>query len=426
MSTVATQFEAPASQVKDLRPPRQRIAEYIFLFLIAFSLLNVVSIVLRYFDVDELPINPVVVAVSALAILITNPPKPKYEKRYFVVAWIFFALYVLIGIAAIQKPRNVEFKAALQDAVKLPINFIVIPWLGMRLANPVFIRRCFQMCVVIIAAGGIFAAIQFVYPGPFDFMLSAEGRGAGFWVNPNLCGALCLFAFLISFIWPFQKSAWNVLARLSFLAGMLASSSRADLGAFVLALVVALIVRKDMKTAIWVAFSAALVFTLLSTVDVSAVLAKIVPEGHRAASFARLANGEVTGVVEEDIRWQVWQYAGRVAMDNFAVGCGLTCMDHVAPFSTRGLGPHNFYLYILGTSGIVTLLAFLFYGACLFLWALQVKEMVPRAMSVAYVAGFAMMLMFDHAFPMIQAMCPMFLFFAVLSAEKDVSLPAYL
>jgi O-antigen ligase len=205
---------------------------------------------------------------------------------------------------------------------------------------------------------------------------------------------------------------------------MLASSSRADLGAFVLALVVALIVRKDLKTAIWVAFSAAVLFTVLSTVDISAVLAKIMPEEHRATSFARLASGEVTGVVQEDIRWKVWQYASRVAMDNAAVGCGLTCMDHVAPYSTRGLGPHNFYLYVLGTSGILALMAFLLYQSCLFLWAFQVKELLPRAMSVAYVAGFAMMLMFDHAFPMIQAMCPMFLFFAVFSAEKDDNLPA--
>ena len=194
------------------------------------------------------------------------------------------------------------------------------------------------------------------------------------------------------------------------------SGSRAAYGAVVLAIVVIALVRKNLKTAVWATVLAGLVWVATSTVNFGDLAARLQPGSRRAASIAALASGEVAGVVQEDIRWKVWQYAGRVALDNWAIGCGLTCMDHVAPFSSRGLGPHNFYIYVMGMSDpgagwpadIYRLPAD---------WSFEVPDEFQRAIAVASVIAFAQIIMSDHGAPATQALCPIWIFFAVFCAD---------
>ena len=416
MSSIAAQFDVPVDKPVDTRSRRLRVAENIFLFLIGITLVNIASLFVRFRHGQELAINPLLVMAAAIAIMIARLPKKHFNTRYFAIAGLFVALMVMIGTVSMQNFENTEFKTGAQIILKIAINFLLIPWMGMRLASPQFIRRCFHMVITITAVGGLFALVQFVFPAPFEVIIEA-GRGAGFWVNPNTCGTLCLFVLLITFIWPLPKPAWNWMARISLILGILACSSRAVLGAVVLAIIVYLLLRRDLKTAVFVAVSAALGYVLLSSVNVGDVLGNFSSDTHRAASFAKIASGEAAGAVTEDIRWKIWQYASSVVMDNWVAGCGMNCMNHVAPFGGRGLGPHNFYLYVWGTSGIFALMAFLFLLGSLIKWGLELQNPSHRALSVAVVVTTAFLLIFDHSSIVMQPLSPLFLFFAVFSVE---------
>jgi hypothetical protein len=420
VSSIATQIEFSAVQRVDSRARRLRVAENIFLFTIAVFVFNIAAMLVRFRHGHELPINPFLAVLSAIAILIADPPKQLPSRKYFPLAWFFVATFTLIGAASIPSYSTLDFKTASQDALKLAINFLLVPWMAMRLASPRLIRRCFQLTIAIVAVGGVFAAAQLFSPKIFGLLLMQEGRGSGFWINPNSCGTLCVVTLLLSFIWPYRKAVWNILARVSILAGVVACSSRAAAGAVVIAFVIVLLLRKNLTTAVWVTVSAALVYVLITSVDLGNVISKITPDEHRAASFARLAGGDAGAVVQEDIRWRVWQYSGRVAMEYWATGCGLTCMDHVAPFAGRGLGPHNFYIYVLGTAGFMALIAFLILLGALLKWAFQLENPQHRSLSVAVVACFAFLLFFDHASVIMQALSPIMVFFAVIGAEQEV------
>jgi hypothetical protein len=230
---------------------------------------------------------------------------------------------------------------------------------------------------------------------------------------------LCLAALAMSFIWPYRKPIWNVVARISLALGLAACSSRAVAGAAVIALLIVLLLRKNLVTALWVTVTAALIFLVVSTINLEGIAAGADATSHRAQSFARLAHGEAAGVVKDDIRWRIWQYSAGVALDNWATGCGLTCMDRVAPFAGNGLGPHNIYIYLMGTGGFMPLLAFLFLLGSALKWSLELRDPKQRSVSVALVASFAFLMFFDHATILMQALSPLMLFFATLGAETS-------
>ena len=76
MSTLAYQLEAPKVAVPvDTRTRRQKLAENLFLIMIAVSLFNIAAIYVRFRHGNELAINPALIALTALAIPIANPPK---------------------------------------------------------------------------------------------------------------------------------------------------------------------------------------------------------------------------------------------------------------------------------------------------------------------------------------------------------------
>jgi O-antigen ligase len=275
------------------------------------------------------------------------------------------------------------------------------------------------MTIAIVSAGACFAVVQTLYPAPFLAFNMVESRGAGFWINPNNCGALCVFTLLITFIWPLAQAKLNLLVRCALLAGIAASSSRAATGSLVLAILIILLVQKNLKTAVWVTVSAALLYVLISSVNLEQIAARLAPNSHRTSSFVRLAGGEATEVVQQDIRWRIWQYSANVAMENWVSGCGLTCMDHVAPFAGHGLGPHNYYIYVLGTAGIVPLVALIFLLFRFCAWAFAVRPALMRGICLAWAVDFAFLLVFDHALPGTQCIAPMFLFFAIYSADSS-------
>ncbi len=417
MSSLATQIEIPAPKPVDSRVRRLRVAENIFLFTIAVFVCNIAALLVRFRHGHELPINPFLAALSAIAILVADPPKQKFSRRYFALTWFFVGTLSLIGAASIPSWRNLDFVPASQTMMKLAINFLLVPWMAMRLASPRLIRRCFQLTIAITAAGGLFAVIQLVYPAPFVLINVQEGRGAGLWINPNTCGTVCIAALLMSYIWPYRRTAWNWAARACMALGIAACSSRAATGAIVVAFIIVLLLRKNLTTAVWVTVSAALVYVVISSVNLGGVVAKIAPDSHRAASFAKLARGDAGDVVQEDIRWRLWKYSGQVAMENWATGCGLTCMDHVAPFAGRGLGPHNFYIYVLGTAGFMPFLALLLWLGSLAKWAVRLRDLNQRSISAAMVVSCAFLLFFDHSSIIMQPLSPVLLYFAVMSAE---------
>ena len=113
------------------------------------------------------------------------------------MAWIFIVLYTVIGTASIQNVEDLKIRVALQDSIKLIINFIAIPWIAIRMANPRLIKRTFQLTSIIAAIGAIFAIIENIFP-LVSTVDSAEGRAGGFWLNPNNLAVICLFAGLFS------------------------------------------------------------------------------------------------------------------------------------------------------------------------------------------------------------------------------------
>jgi hypothetical protein len=364
-----------------------------------------------------IPLNPLLFLVCTVVLLVFGRTAPSYSKRYLMAAGIFVALILGLGAMSVTDWHTVDGKQAMQEASKLWIAAIGIPWLGLRIADGNFIRKIFKAGVFFITMGALFAVLQFARPSLLSMLSEEPGRGAGFWLNPNSCGAMCVLALLFSFVWPYENRILRIGTRVALILGLMSSMSRAAVGAALVAWFVYVLVRQSWRGVAVLGVIGTIFFVLPFVVDPGSVIESVSHNHGRAQSFSRLARGEVGNVVTGDIRWKIWQRTSDVAMDNWEFGCGLTCMARAAHIAGTYYVPHNYYIYVLGTGGVLAIAAFVCFIVYTARSALAISNLHLRALSLCTVAFLVIFLCFDSSVPGDQFFGITYLFLAVVCAE---------
>lgn len=388
--------------------PVPGIALWSFLAFFLFSLWNVAGIFMTFNSKYEgLPIQPLAFALTCVMVIPWTKGKPSFG--YFKAAWAFWFVFTVIGYAGPHLPVAFYDYHLIQLAAKMWISLIGIPLLAIRSINrdklPFFLR----FTSVAGAVGGALAALQMFITGPFKKIVSDEGRGAGFWVNPNSCAEVCGFCLFISLICPFRSKSANVLVRLALMAGVMSTLSRTGIMLLVVGFFVYGIAAKKMKTVFQV--SLVLFVTLLAGnlfVNYLATTKLVNPKRiERISGFMR---GDLGSKSQGD-RAALWSVAMKAVSHDWIIGRGHRTMDEVVPVPGRargGLGPHNYYIYVWGNSGIFALLLFCVY--VITLYRMGSKSVEPRARSslCAMAVMIAFIAMVDHSFLNNQFFGPVF------------------
>ena len=117
----------------------------------------------------------------------------------------------------------------------------------------------------------------------------------------------------------------------------------------------------------------------------------------RLTRFGALLQGNFEGDRQADDRFALWGYGWRAVMREPITGQGHRFMDTVVPLG-GGFGPHNYYLYVWGNSGILAFVSFLAFLIVLGLMAWRCTETKSRASVLAITTMIATIAMVDHSF----------------------------
>jgi O-antigen ligase len=139
-----------------------------------------------------------------------------------------------------------------------------------------------------------------------------------------------------------------------------------------------------------VAFVGSLLVGYLSQVTTSKGTAK------RLERFGSVLKGDVQESQQND-RLALWRFGWQAIMHDPIFGLGHRTMDNVVPIGT-GIGPHNYYLYVWGNSGILAILAFLYLLFVLWKISGQCGEQKARAALYAATSMIVVVAFTDHAF----------------------------
>ena len=118
---------------------------------------------------------------------------------------------------------------------------------------------------------------------------------------------------------------------------------------------------------------------------------------NRLFSFFKAVQGQE---FKTNTRKYVWTSSyNHIINNNIYTGTGHTSMSRVVPYEPRGLGPHNFYLWVWGNSGIVGLISLFSFFIILFYKSIQWFKATKDSSLFFIVFGCWMFAIFEHAFP---------------------------
>jgi O-antigen ligase len=382
-----------------------------------FSLIDVSGLLTKLAKYDKIPVQPI--AFGLAAALIIPWRRGKKFPAYFLAAWTFWVLFSAGGLLGTKRELGLGDYELMQLVIKLGISLVGVPMLAFRTIVrdkfPTFIKTS----VVVIAIGGAFAVVQFMLPTMFAAWMHEKGRGGGFWVSPNSCGEICVFGLFASMICPFRSKAWNNFLRLLILGGVVASMSRGGLAMLFVGSLTYAIAAKQWKTLVRVGIGFLVVMILglaLAYIAKSAGMASL----KRIERYTAFMSGDVSGSGSD--RFMLWSFGWAAATEDPILGRGHRSMDRIVPVG-GGTGPHNYYLYVWGNSGLMGLLGYLFFLFSLVRMGMRCKQTQNRATLCAMAGMIAVTSLVSHSFINTVYFGPIFAVMA-LTAYYDLGAPA--
>jgi O-antigen ligase len=381
-----------------------KIAYWAFLVLFFFSHMNIGGIIIRLFP-QEYPINPIFFAACALFILPWTKGRGGYD--YLPAAWTFVIVFSLLGFLGSRIPEGMTLYFHAQALLKLWISLVGFPWLATRAVPDDRVSAVVKVFVFVAALGAIFAIFQVLGLAPDSLFIGSEdaksltveeGRGAGFWINPNNCGAICGLSLFLSLTFPFKSKYVNAALRLIILTGILATLSRGGILGFMLGGTVYAITAQRLWLLIKV-FAGMILFVLATILAIGYLAPKSEAIAYRLERIEEMLQGNVAGDATAS-RTYVWKKAFQEITRDWLIGLGHGSMYRVVRYGGGvggGLGPHNSYLYMWGNSGILALIAFLFWLYVLVRNAWRCPDRTTRAAMMAASLMLCWFLMFDHS-----------------------------
>jgi hypothetical protein len=296
-----------------------------------------------------------------------------------------------------QQITGTDLRDALRVTLKPWMALIGLPWLALRAVSEDKVPRLIHVTVILICIGGLVGLLQIALPGVMSRLMADVGRAEGLWSNPNTSGVVCAMALFLSLLFPFQSHLLNWTTRLLLLAAVGASLSRGAILALVLSWAVYTIAARRFATLIKSAF--ALVLFVATTLI---VLASIETESEfqkgRIASVRSLLSGEWRSDTFKS-RTELWLPALETIMSSggFLFGLGHGSMAGIVDSAEGRLVPHNFYVYVLGNSGVFALFGLLAFHFFLLQQAFRCADRKQRAALIAIAVCWALVHLFDDS-----------------------------
>ena len=342
------------------------MAYWLFISLAVYNVLNFGALYTQAFRGSAVPINPLMFAIIAVPVFAFSR-KPRERSAYFATAWLFWVVYAFFGFFGPYDLTRHEPYVTLQEIFKHWISLVGIPILAVRAVSEHRLPQYARIITMLITIGSVFAIVQFFKPDAFDAIIAGGGRGAGLWINPNLCAAVCGTGIIFSLMFPFKQAWLTMLAQAILLAGLASTLSRGG----ILASIAAFLVYGFMNKKWTVALRAVIILIVLGLIGFAALepLTKspIPALAERAKGIQNMLKGDV-GEQTAQGRMALWQGGFNAAKQHWVFGRGHGSM-HIAVRTKfleglgrwHAIGPHNYYIFVLGNSGIFALLAFLLY-----------------------------------------------------------------
>ncbi|MCH8044138.1 MAG: O-antigen ligase family protein [Planctomycetes bacterium] len=390
-----------------VRPPRSvrvsPIGYILLLGLLAFCALNLGIVLKQVYPslLPETPINPLVVALFFPPIFLLS--NTRQRSVYFLAAWFFWMVYTLGGFGG---STPITDYVLAQRVFKIWITIIAIPWLAIRTVPVEKVPQVTKFVYLLVCVGAIVAIAQVLSPGIADVLnaRSSEQRGAGFWDNPNNCGAICGIGVFLSMMYPLRSRTLNYTVRLILLGGLLASLSRSSILTFGVCCLIYGLTTKNFLVIVRV-LVVMLVMAVVGITSLSYLKATASPVAQRRISKVMDSiRGQVSSEDIQGSRLVFWKASFDQIKTNWFRGLG----HGQTKFRVHGhenlKATHNYYLEVWANSGFLALLAFLMLLAIMAITALRCRDMTIRAGMCALIATIAMLSMVNNGLMAFQPM----------------------
>ncbi len=333
-------------------------------------------------------LNPLfTVALLSFAFIIATRNKTHNILKFFAG---FFIIYLISGFIGLKEtPQDLW-----RYPIKLASSTLIIPYSIYSLRKVLDKRKVQMLLVFLMLASSAFTIIQYFF---YDFFrpicMAIENRPSGLWINPNLAGLVFYLTYVMTLDIEMNKKWIVKLARYLCLIAILLTFSR-TIYLITISTLTGYVLLKNSKR-YW---TNSILLFLAVTISFSSLYPTFNEnQKGRLLSFFQFAKGEK---IKSNTRKYVWTYSYNYVKSNGPLtGTGHSSMNHVAPFEGGKLGPHNFYIWIWGNSGIIGLIAFLtLIIGILFktgkYW-FKSKDLRPAMFAFA----FFFFAIFEHAFP---------------------------
>ncbi len=374
-----------------------------------FSYFNISGLVIMIYQLESLPIQPVAFVLAGVMVLPLT--RPKKGGAYFTMAWLFWILFAVGGFLGPHRLAGLTDKALWQLILKLWISLVGIPFLALRAISRDRLPMLLKATLVASAIGAAFSVLQIRFGGLFGKILVDPGRGAGFWINPNTCAELLGFGLFLSIAAPLKSKMLNLGLRGLLVLGILATLSRTGLVLLVAGFLAYGIAAKRLRVVLQVLVVLGLVsFAGMTLVGMLAQNKGNDATNKRLKQFESVLQGKLSEEGKSNDRTQLWLFGWRVIMKSPLLGQGHRAMDVVVPGALpgSGYGPHNYYIFVWGNSGLFAFLAFLAYMFTIFRMSIKCEDRNVRASLVGMTTMIAVTAMVDHAFLNGQSYGPVF------------------
>lgn len=338
-------------------------SQWVFYLLFVYSYLNVGVLVTRIFR-QIVPIN-IVIFVAAFCFIVLKA-NYKFFPRYSIWVYVFLLSFIVGGYLGVRADYGYQ---SIQSIFKHWIVHAGMPWLALICIKKEHYRFYLKTLLVLGGLGGIFSLIQIPFFSFFEPIIgSSTVRTAGFWFNPNNAAMMLLATLFITGSFDSKKNKIVWLLRILIICGIITSFSRtAILLLFIGALYYAVVLRKT-KLVIGT-FMLGFIFIIGLMANLSQFSEY---QQKRIQSVVQIASNEE---VEADNRSALWIFATIAVYDNAPIiGLGHASMDHIVPFAGKGLGPHNYFIWIWGNSGIIGVMGLLIYLIAMFVLARKIED----------------------------------------------------
>ena len=255
-----------------------------------------------------------------------------------------FCYFIISGLVAVLDAKYFIF-----DLIK----YFIIVICGAELARNTTQKMLF-IILVIGASSIVFHAFYFQ---------AGYGRYSGFFLNPNGAGLICIIGYSLGY--SIDSKYLKLAGQFLFTFAGILTMSRTFIALWLLTSITAAIMNKKEMTTLGIgSFVLIIIFSLSSVLNLDA---------QRFSALEGLLDKKVDSeTITEDSRTDTWSFYTDVIIDNVIFGNGYKSMQGEANDNVGiSVGVHNTYLMILGESGFIPFLIFIFIYIKLFLKSIR-------------------------------------------------------